>query len=54
MLTDRNILPEREIVGILEDAAAAHTNNVAHDGKDELHKTLGAIINSILAGGNLL
>jgi hypothetical protein len=51
-LNDRNILPEREIVGILQDAAAAHTNDVPHDGKDVTHNAVAALINSILAGGN--
>jgi hypothetical protein len=51
-LNDRNILPEREIVGILQDAAAAHANDAADDGKAEMHKAVAALINSILAGGN--
>lgn len=51
-LNDRNILPEREIVGILQDAAAAHTNDPGEDGKAELHAAVAALINSILAGGN--
>ena len=48
-LNDRNILPEREIVGILQDAAAAHTNDAD---QDEIHKAVAALINGILAGGN--
>ncbi len=48
-LNDRNILPEREIVGILQDAAAAHAN---HDGEKEMHNAVAALINGILAGGN--
>lgn len=51
-LNDRNILPEREIVGILQDAAAAHTNDAAHDGQHEIHQAVAALINGILAGGN--
>lgn len=51
-LNDRNILPEREIVGILQDAAAAHANDAAGDGQDEMHKAVAALINGILAGGN--
>ena len=51
-LNDRNILPEREIVGILKDAAAAHTNDTGEDGNAELHKAVAALINGILAGGN--
>lgn len=51
-LNDRNILPEREIVGILKDAAAAHSNDAANDGRDEMHKAVASLINGILAGGN--
>jgi hypothetical protein len=50
-LNDRNILPEREIVGVLKDAAAAH--EFAPPGeKDALNAAVAALINNILAGGN--
>jgi hypothetical protein len=48
---DRKILPEHEIVGILRDAAAAHTNDPGEDGKAELHAAVATLINGILAGG---
>lgn len=51
-LNDRNILPEREIVGVLRDAAAAHSHDAGQDGLDELHTEVAALINGILAGGN--
>lgn len=51
-LNDRNVLPEHEIVGILRDAAAAHSNDTGEDGKAELHDAVAALINDILAGGN--
>lgn len=51
-LNDRNILPEKEIVGILRDAAAAHSNIPADDDQGELHAAVSALINGILAGGN--
>ena len=51
-LNDRNILPEREIVGILHDAAAAHANDPGEDGMTDLHKAVATLINGILAGGN--
>ena len=51
-LNDRNILPEREIVGILTDAAAAHTNATSLDGQGEMHKAVADLINKILASGN--
>ena len=51
-LNDRDILPEREIVGILVDAAAAHENHPAGDDKDGLHQAVAALINQIIQGGN--
>lgn len=50
-LNDHEVLPEKEIVGILEDAAAAHENAPSGD-QDELHAAVAALINGILAGGN--
>lgn len=50
-LNDHKILPEKEIVGVLRDAAAAHANAPASD-KDALHAAVAALINGILAGGN--
>jgi hypothetical protein len=47
-LNDNKILPEREILGILEDAAAAHQNAP----ESELHTAVAALINRILDGGN--
>ncbi len=51
-LNDRNILPEREIVGILQDAAAAHSNGADNDGQEQMHMAVADLINGILAGGN--
>lgn len=51
-LNDRNILPEREIVGILQDAAAAHENAPSNDGLTDLHSAVADLINRIIAGGN--
>ncbi|TGD42659.1 hypothetical protein EEB11_13010 [Pseudotabrizicola sediminis] len=51
-LNDRNVLPEKEIVGILRDAAAAHANDAGDDGKSELHTAVADLIDGILAGGN--
>lgn len=50
-LNDHSILPEKEIVGILKDAASAHQNVPAGD-NDALHAAVAALINAILAGGN--
>lgn len=51
-LNDRDILPEREIVGVLRDAAAAHENDPGEDGKAELHAAVAALIHKIIDGGN--
>ena len=51
-LNDRNILPEKEILGILRDAAAAHSNDPGEDGMAALHEAVSTLINGILAGGN--
>lgn len=51
-LNDRNILPEREIVGILRDAAAAHEQAPPGDGLEETHNAVADLINRIIAGGN--
>lgn len=50
-LNDRNILPEKEILGILKDAAAAH-RFAAPDGKADLHAAVAALITDIIDGGN--
>ncbi|MEX1306310.1 MAG: hypothetical protein WEA84_14235 [Rhodovibrionaceae bacterium] len=51
-LTDRGILPEHEVVGILQDAAASHNNSPAGDGNMEMHEAVVALITGILDGGN--
>ena len=51
-LNDRNILPEREIVGILKDAAAAHLNPPDGSGPADMHKAVAELINVIIDGGN--
>lgn len=49
-LNDRKILPEHEIMGILHDAAAAHSN--APDAAEPLHSAVAALINKIISDGN--
>jgi hypothetical protein len=51
-LNDRNVLPEREIVGILRDAAAAHQNESATNGAAGLNEAVAKLINKIIDGGN--
>lgn len=48
-LNDRKVLPEREIIGILQDAAAAHENA---PGDPALSKAVVQILNQIINGGN--
>lgn len=50
-LNDKKILPEKEILGILSDAAAAHSTAPEDEGQDT-HKAVAALIKSILDGGN--
>jgi hypothetical protein len=50
-LNDRNVLPEGEIMGILKDAANAHSPAPA-GGNTEMHKAVAALITRIIDGGN--
>lgn len=51
-LNDHDILPEKEFVGILRDAADAHENAVGVNGEKEMHKQVALLIRHIIAGGN--
>ena len=51
-LNDRRILPEIEILGVLVDAAAAHTNAPMGDGQEDMHRDVAALIQKIIDGGN--
>lgn len=52
-LGDREVLDEREVLGILEDAAAAHRNAVPlAQGDGARHEAVAALIEAIIAGGN--
>ncbi len=51
-LNDARILPETEIVGVLNDAATTHENAGGSDVDPETHKAVAALINRIIAGGN--
>ncbi len=51
-LNDRNILPEREIVGVLQDASAAHADFAKTDDANGLHAAVTTLIDGIIAGGN--
>jgi hypothetical protein len=51
-LNDRKILPEPEILGILEDAAATHENAPPGDGAEAMHVAVAELIRKIISGGN--
>ena len=53
-LNDAHILPEKEIMGILKDAAATHENASSSeaDADAEKHRATAALIRRIVAGGN--
>jgi hypothetical protein len=51
-INDHNLLPEKEIMGVLKDAAAAHENAIGLDADKEMHKQVALLINRVIAGGN--
>ncbi len=51
-LNDRKVLPESEIIGILADAAAAHSNASAGPEKVATHKAVATMIQNIIDSGN--
>ncbi|WP_425434037.1 hypothetical protein [Loktanella fryxellensis] len=51
---DRNILPEREVAGILQDAAAAHAKGTGDVDAADLHRAVAALIDRIRAAGSLV
>lgn len=51
-LGDRKILAESEVLGIMEDAIAAHQNAPADDGMTQMHEAVATLIKSIIDGGN--
>ncbi|WP_407645572.1 hypothetical protein [Gemmobacter lutimaris] len=51
-LNDRRILPEQEILGILQDAAAAHENASETSGNPVLHQEVANLIHHIIDSGN--
>ena len=51
-LNDRNILPEREIMGVLKDAAMAHETSAAEPNAQPHHAAAAILINRIISSGN--
>lgn len=50
-LNDAQILPEKEIMGVLK-GAATHENAVGSEDDAEKHRAASALIRRIIAGGN--
>jgi hypothetical protein len=52
-LSDRQVIDEAEVLGILEDAANAHRNAAPLTrGDGDIHEAAAALIEAIIAGGN--
>lgn len=51
-LNDAKVLPEKEIMGVLKDAAATHENAGGSDIEIAEHNAVATLINKIIAGGN--
>jgi hypothetical protein len=51
-LNDHNILPEREIINVLRDAAATHQSAPKDAYSAEVHADVAALIIRIIDGGN--
>ena len=51
-MNDHGLLPEREVVGVLRDAAAAHENATGPEADVEAHRAVADLITAIIAGGN--
>ncbi len=51
-MNDLDIISERKIIGILQDAATTHEEAPKGDGHDEMHKAVALLIRKIISGGN--
>lgn len=51
-LNDRKVLPESDIIGVLDDAASTHENGTGSDEEMEAHRAAAKIIRMIIAGKN--
>jgi hypothetical protein len=51
-MNDHDLLPEKEILGVLRDSAETHENGVGSENEMETHRAVAALINRIIAGGN--
>lgn len=51
-MSERGVLPEHEIVGVLRDAAATHENAIGSELEIEEHRVVAELINAIIASGH--
>lgn len=51
-LNDHDVLPEREILGVLRDAATSHENAAGPDSEGKAHQAAAELIRRIITGGN--
>jgi hypothetical protein len=51
-LGDHKVMDEREIIGVIADAADAHRFARGSPGESKLHLEVTAILDRIIAGGN--
>lgn len=51
-MNDHGLLPENEIMGVLQDAAATHANAIGTELETETHLAVADLIRAIIAGGN--
>ena len=49
-MRDREVLPEREILGILSDAAVTHENAIGTEREIKVHKAVAKLIDQIVLG----
>lgn len=49
-MSDRGLLPEHEITGLLHDAATTHRNAVGTALEMETHRAVAELINAIIVG----
>lgn len=51
-MIDLEVMSEKDIRGLLEDAAAAHHEASSNSANSDLHQEVAALIDHIVAGGN--
>ncbi len=49
-MNDHQLLPERETIGVLRDAAMTHEKAAAEDADNTTHRSVAELINQIIVG----